>query len=61
MLSINCDICQSKLDEPGALVFSPPITETWLVEKYHVCARCWPKLAALVKVARSESDFKHTT
>jgi hypothetical protein len=61
MLAIRCDRCQSELTEPGALVFSPPTAETWLVEKYHVCAKCWLELAALLKLVKPESNFKHVT
>jgi hypothetical protein len=49
MLEIRCDICQRDLQQPGALVFSPPTSEPWLVEKYHVCASCWPEIEKLLK------------
>lgn len=44
MLTLRCDLCRAELQQPGALVFSPPTSEAWLVEKYHVCATCWPEL-----------------
>lgn len=38
-LQINCDICEKPLEEPGALVFSPP--NGTVVSKYHVCIKCF--------------------
>ena len=53
VLELQCDICNRTLQEPGALIFSPPPKESWIVEKYHVCIDCWP-VAALLK--RQTSD-----
>jgi hypothetical protein len=47
MLDIKCDMCGRRLSEPGAIVFSPPLKGAWTVEKYHVCADCWPVIATL--------------
>jgi hypothetical protein len=47
MLELRCDICKDNLREPGGLIFSPPTTESWLVQKYHVCTECWPKVVTL--------------
>jgi hypothetical protein len=49
MLELKCDMCDRELQEPGALIFSPPTNEVWLVEKHHVCTDCWPALDALLK------------
>ena len=49
MLELKCDICGRDLAAPGALVFSPPTDDGWLVEKFHVCADCWPTVAALIE------------
>jgi hypothetical protein len=49
MLKLECDLCHQELKEPGALIFSPPTSEAWIVEKYHVCADCWPAIVALLK------------
>jgi hypothetical protein len=49
MLKLKCDRCQRELSEPGALIFSPPTGEAWLVEKYHICADCWPAIVAPLK------------
>jgi hypothetical protein len=56
MLELKCDLCDQELQEPGALIFSPPTNEVWLVEKYHVCADCWPTVAALLKVEQGDSS-----
>jgi hypothetical protein len=55
MLELNCDRCHRELREPGALIFSPPTDEAWLVEKYHVCTDCWPSVTALLN-DKSEKD-----
>jgi hypothetical protein len=49
MLELRCDICRKQLQEPGGLLFSPPVKDGWVVEKYHVCVDCWPRVAAMVK------------
>ncbi|MEX2172374.1 MAG: hypothetical protein WD851_23845 [Pirellulales bacterium] len=49
MLQLKCDKCGRELHEPGALVFSPPTGESWIVEKYHVCAECWPTVLAMLQ------------
>ena len=52
-LDILCDVCSSGLEEMGALVFSPPLARSTgsvagaraiVVDKYHICVRCWPQL-----------------
>lgn len=42
-LKLNCDICGDKIDEPGALIFSPPKNNSMPMEvdKIHVCINCW--------------------
>lgn len=42
-IQVNCNRCGDELDDPGALVFGPPL---WgiKVQKRHVCMKCWPKL-----------------
>jgi hypothetical protein len=59
MLDIRCDKCGSTLQQPGALVFSPPTSEAWLVEKYHLCPACWPEVAVLLKNAKSTEAPKN--
>lgn len=44
MLKLKCNKCGQELNQPGALVFSPPKENLWakgLVEKHHLCWRCW--------------------
>ena len=48
MFELRCDRCMRDLREAGALVFSPPKGNAWMVEKYHVCAECWPELVAFL-------------
>jgi hypothetical protein len=48
MLELQCDICKRTLHEPGALIFSPPTPNAWIVEKYHVCTDCWPKVLTML-------------
>ena len=45
MIRVHCDKCGKELDNPGALVFSPPYDENATVAKWHLCARCWAHLA----------------
>lgn len=45
-MTFNCYRCGHALNEPGALVFSPP-RKPWsrgLVVKYHLCRYCWKAL-----------------
>ena len=48
MINIKCAKCGTELDEPGGLVFSPPLKRIkWSitsVNKIHVCYDCWLKL-----------------
>jgi len=45
VISPHCDRCGNLLNEPGGLVFSPPLdTDRKLVAKYHVCHDCWMPL-----------------
>lgn len=45
-MNIKCDKCKSTLEEPGALVFSPPDDRSMVV-KTHVCKRCYYKWEGL--------------
>ena len=45
-ISVFCAKCSDELEEPGALVFSPP---TGLqVVKLHICTKCYKLLAFLI-------------
>jgi hypothetical protein len=49
-----CDLCGETLEEPGALVFSPP-DEHGAVSKYHVCkCKCWQAVRELLFGAKPE-------
>ncbi len=41
MLKFECDSCEKELEEPGALLFAPPETDTDLCVKYHICKLCF--------------------
>lgn len=44
MIRVVCDKCSKELDEPGALVFSPPRDPFESCVKFHICHTCWLKL-----------------
>ena len=58
MLDLKCDQCGRDLKEPGALVFSPPKGEGWLVEKYHLCVDCWQAIAEQVRNGKKLTDHE---
>lgn len=39
-LAIDCDICGLEIDDPAALLFSPP-SQQGLCVKTHVCDSCY--------------------
>ena len=43
-----CDKCQKELDEPGAILLSPP-NEKGQVQKFHLCLRCYGEVAEWLK------------
>ena len=53
-LSITCDFCLKELDKPGALLFSPPYGEMGVVDKDHMCKRCFLLLTEI----RNKGLFK---
>lgn len=42
-LKFSCSRCSRPIEEPGALVFSPPDTND-CVMKLHICVACWRDL-----------------
>ena len=55
MLKINCDVCGEELDEPGALLFSPPADSDEQddyycsgCDKYHICVTCYRRFIQLI-------------
>ena len=44
-----CDLCREELKDFGALLFSPPNTQSE-VKKFHVCKPCYEKLLAEYKL-----------
>lgn len=57
MLKITCEVCERELDEPGALLFSPPILDdkyhitpqATLCIKYHLCRHCYNKIMEIIQ------------
>lgn len=49
-MKIYCDACAKELDEPGALLFSPPngVDGAPKVFKWHFCVRCFEQLRSLM-------------
>ena len=43
-MDVACDRCGDAFDQPGALVFSPPGWPFGMVDKFHICSGCWPKI-----------------
>lgn len=40
MIEVICNHCNKPLDQPGALMFSPP-SKSHTVRKFHLCVKCW--------------------
>ena len=45
-LKLYCDVCSSEINEPGGLIFGPPIAG-WSL-KYHICKECWWALSHIL-------------
>lgn len=73
MLKFNCHICKKELNEPGGLLFSPPLpelanicdldnenktVEEHDVQKYHVCVDCWNDIIAFIHLRISMINKK---
>lgn len=50
-------MCDQELDEPGALVFSPP-TKTGRVRKRHLCVGCSELLEKYFKRIKQEAQWR---
>lgn len=50
-ITVTCYVCEKELDEPGALVFSPPYGSKGAnqVTKRHLCRTCWRELDVLMR------------
>lgn len=53
-LEIQCFMCDTELDEPGALLFSPP-TPRGRTTKRHLCVGCWKILDWYFKRVKEEA------
>jgi hypothetical protein len=43
-LHFNCDKCDHPINQPAALLFSPPVDDGFHVKKYHICIECYEKI-----------------
>ena len=43
-LHFNCDKCDHPINQPAALLFSPPVDDGFHVKKYHICIKCYEKI-----------------
>ena len=55
MLNFKCYLCKRELNEPGALLFSPPEKFEYhagMVNKYHICADCFLDIMAFIHLRK---------
>ncbi|MEI6731532.1 MAG: hypothetical protein WCK90_02510 [archaeon] len=45
-ISPMCDVCKKELNEPGALLFSPPDGNS--VKKFHLCKECYSRIVKII-------------
>ena len=57
MLQLKCDRCGQQLDRPGALLFSPPQGDGWLVEKHHLCVECYAVVVAQLQASDAKDPL----
>ncbi len=44
-LHFNCDKCGHPINQPAALLFSPPLDDDeFKVKKYHICNECYKEV-----------------
>ncbi len=60
MLDIKCDKCGQRIEQPGALLFSPPM-EDWMVRKYHLCVPCYKQVFKLANLKDTEAPAPRPT
>lgn len=56
-LTVDCFMCDTELDEPGAILFSPP-TKTGLVRKRHLCIECSKLMDKYFKRIKQEAQWR---
>ncbi len=62
-MKINCYVCNKQLDEPGAILISPPFkmnndNSICSVHKYHICTKCFKPLMDAIEELEKK-DSKH--
>ncbi len=48
-ISPKCDKCQKELKDFGAIVLSPPDSNSAVI-KYHLCKNCYKEIAKVLKI-----------
>lgn len=56
MIDPICDKCGAELQQPGALMFSPPNSHSE-VKKYHLCVGCWCVVMAEIKLGPTPTNY----
>lgn len=49
MLRVYCDCCAKELTEQGGLIFTPPAPKRNIVDKWHICVKCFARLKAVLE------------
>jgi len=55
---ITCEMCGRELDVAGALLYTSPLTFTFVnvVAKYHICIECEKDMLRFIKECRKIAD-----
>ena len=54
---VTCEVCKKELDEPGAIMLSPPLGKC--VDKMHICVSCYGKLPDMIdQIDMYRDEFK---
>ena len=54
-LIVNCLVTGEELDEPGAIIISPP-DDLGYCQKFHISAKAFPGLVDLMNMLREHDD-----
>jgi len=47
-LDFPCKRCKGKIEEPGAIMISPPDKDDFC-KKYHICSECFPEVLRFIR------------
>lgn len=56
-LTVECFMCATELDQPGALIFSPP-NKAGNTKKRHLCVECFKLLEKYFKRIKLEARIR---